>query len=405
MSSNPTSSEAKEASKTARVSARRHSGSYGWLVVLCIFVSIACVVAALWVWYDTQSRIVSLRTEVAGQVIAAKNQSIQSGHLVSGLENQVSQMQSQIDRVALQNDEMKTQLTTFGEMYQDVVAREDKRLLGDIEHLLMVANQQLQLSSNVKSAIQTLEVADAMLSSADNAAYYLNLRKAIASDLEVLKLVNEVDLTGTALKLDLLIDKIDTLPFAAHSETVINASSDIPPETDTKDMPAWQVVLSEIWAQLKGLVTIRYLDKPDSALLSPEQSFFVKENTKLRLLSARVSLLMRDDATYHKDLNSVQAMLTHYFDVESKQGQFMVSSIKQLNDFQLSLELPTLEKSYQALRQFSNAQIKTALPILTNIKPATDQKPADNQEKPSTATIQQRAAESEKTDQTGVQKP
>ena len=350
MSSNmpPPASEKKETIEVVHSSAKSLNGA---TLFLCVLFSVGCLGVALWSWYDVQSRLVVFRTEVADQVIANKSQSAENAQAVTALENQLNVLQAQTDRSTAWHEEIQLQYTALQEMYQDVVAQEDRRLLGDVEHLLMVASQQLQLTGDVQGAIRTMETADAMLATSDKQARYLALRKAIAADLEALKSVDEVDINGAIVKVDVLIGGIGDLPFAAETARVIQ-TDDLPPEAPDH-RPAWRILLSDVWSQLKQLVTIRHLDKPDSALLSPDQAFFIRENLKLRLLAVRISLLTRNDTVYHQDLQAALEILNRYFDITHKRGQLMVETIQKLNENQLATPLPSLERSYQAFKQLS----------------------------------------------------
>ena len=49
-------------------------------------------------------------------------------------------------------------------------------------------------------------------------------------------------------------------------------------------------------------------------MLLPQQQFFLRENLKLRLLSARFALLFHDQANFRADLTAADAWLTKYFD-------------------------------------------------------------------------------------------
>jgi len=58
----------------------------------------------------------------------------------------------------------------------------------------------------------------------------------------------------------------------------------------------------EIWLDMKQLVRIQNMENPDAPLLSPTQAYFLRENLRLRLLSARIALLRHDEVTYKADL-------------------------------------------------------------------------------------------------------
>jgi uroporphyrin-3 C-methyltransferase len=45
--------------------------------------------------------------------------------------------------------------------------------------------------------------------------------------------------------------------------------------------------------EARNLVRVSRIDNPEAVLLSPEQTFFLRENLKLKLLNARLGLLAR----------------------------------------------------------------------------------------------------------------
>ena len=79
---------------------------------------------------------------------------------------------------------------------------------------------------------------------------------------------------------------------------------------------------------------------------------FVRENLKLRLLSARLALLSRNQTTLKSDLQASQAALTRYFDNTSKKTQTVVDLVKQVDAGSAAVELPNLNTSLQAVNQY-----------------------------------------------------
>jgi uroporphyrin-III C-methyltransferase len=49
-------------------------------------------------------------------------------------------------------------------------------------------------------------------------------------------------------------------------------------------------------------VQIRRVDGNEAMLLPPDQAYFLRENLRLRLLSARLALLAQDEAAFQADL-------------------------------------------------------------------------------------------------------
>jgi uroporphyrin-3 C-methyltransferase len=90
--------------------------------------------------------------------------------------------------------------------------------------------------------------------------------------------------------------------------------------------------------------------------LLPPQQYFLRENLKLRLLSARVALLNRDDASYKSDLAAAQTWLKLYFDTRAKAVQTVQATLKQLAATPMGRDLPDLAGSLEALRVLRLAQ-------------------------------------------------
>jgi uroporphyrinogen III methyltransferase/synthase len=73
---------------------------------------------------------------------------------------------------------------------------------------------------------------------------------------------------------------------------------------------------------------------------------------KLRLLSARLSLLSRNDATLKSDLAAADDALARYFDNNSKDTGAVRDLIKEVNAGSVAVALPNLDTSLQAIAQF-----------------------------------------------------
>jgi uroporphyrin-3 C-methyltransferase len=80
------------------------------------------------------------------------------------------------------------------------------------------------------------------------------------------------------------------------------------------------------------LVRVSRIDEPDAVLLAPEQSFFLRENLKLKLLNARLSLLSRQVPSARADLMATRAALQKYFDpqaINTRQAVQLLSDVLQ----------------------------------------------------------------------------
>ena len=108
----------------------------------------------------------------------------------------------------------------------------------------------------------------------------------------------------------------------------------------------------DAWEQFRQLVRIRDIDNADPVLLNPTQAFFLRENFKLRLLNARIALLQRNEALFRQDLTAANQWLVRYFDVRSRGGASAQSTLNALIAGAVSIELPTLAESLNAVRNY-----------------------------------------------------
>jgi uroporphyrin-3 C-methyltransferase/uroporphyrinogen III methyltransferase/synthase len=87
-------------------------------------------------------------------------------------------------------------------------------------------------------------------------------------------------------------------------------------------------------------------------MLSPTQSYFLRENVKLRLLNARLALLSRNEAAFRNDLAAAQEALVKYFDTRARATQTAQALLRQVQTNNLAIEMPSLAESLNAVRNY-----------------------------------------------------
>jgi uroporphyrin-3 C-methyltransferase len=93
----------------------------------------------------------------------------------------------------------------------------------------------------------------------------------------------------------------------------------------------WAGLASGLWAEVRRLVRVTPIDQPEAMLIAPEQAFFLRENLKLRLLNARLSLLSRQFDTAQADLRQAIGALERYFDRSSRRTGTAIDLLKQVS--------------------------------------------------------------------------
>ena len=97
----------------------------------------------------------------------------------------------------------------------------------------------------------------------------------------------------------------------------------------------WTRFWREAWSDLRQLVRVQQMDRPDVPLLPPSQAFFLRENLKLRLISARLALLARDAASYKADLKAARDWLNRYYDTRNNNVAHAAAVLRNLHEAEL----------------------------------------------------------------------
>lgn len=314
----------------------------GSLLRRLALVVLALALGGLWLtqYRETQS----LRVDLGRQLAEAERKNAETRAYASQAQEAVQDTQAKIALLEARLAETQTQQAALDALYRDLTPSRDDFTLNEIEQILLLASQQLQLAGNVQTALAALQTADARLQRNDR-PQFIALRRAIARDMDRIKALPYVDLTGMSLRLDQIIANIDRLPFAFEERPARPA----PPPAGS-EQPAWRRALADFAQDLKQLVRIEPLERGEPPLLPPTQQYFLRENLKLRLLAARLALLARDAAAFRADLKAAEEWLRRYFDTKAKGTQLALTTIKQFQTSELTIEMPDLSGSLAALR-------------------------------------------------------
>ena len=318
-----------------------------------IAVILAAGLAALF-WVDARQRIGGTQEELArrlrdieGDVREARSTARQSLELLREAQAKIGQLESRLA-------ESQSQQLALEALYQELSRNRDEWQLAEIEQVLAIGSQQLQLAGNIRAALLALQLAEARLARADR-PQFVPIRRALARDLERVKALPAVDIAGMSTRLNSLVAAVDSLPLAfdERSEREPAAKSG-PADAERGFWSFWSRLGSEIRSELRSLVVVRQVNPPDPPLLPPTQAYFLRENLRLRLLNARLSLLMRDEAGYREDMRAAQAWVRRYFDTRSKQTADALAQLRALSSASLSFEMPSISESLEAVRGFKS---------------------------------------------------
>jgi uncharacterized protein HemX/uroporphyrinogen-III synthase len=316
------------------------------------------IVCLLWQWNESRSLIQNARQETARRLTESEDAQRKSLAQISDGLQEVAELQRKEAQLDTRLSALEEQAAALEGLYQEASASRDEALLIEIEQNIQTAQQQLQLAGNVEAAILALQAADNRLQNRD--ARFLPLRRALANDLGKLQATPFIDIAGMSLRLESVITEIDRLPLALDITPENMAQKPAKPETDAPDENAapqqskWRDLFADVWHEIRGLVRIQRLDRQTPELVSPEQGLILRENLKLRLLNARLALLMRDSWTYKNELTRAEERLAHYFNPDVRATQAARATLSQLAKTEINTVMPTLNESATAAQKLRN---------------------------------------------------
>ena len=112
---------------------------------------------------------------------------------------------------------------------------------------------------------------------------------------------------------------------------------------------AWEAFSVPFFSELKQAVRFTSIEHPEAALMTPEQSVFLRENVKLRLLDARLSILSRQFDLAQADLQQAQAALERYFDHNSRRVVAASELLRQVSTQARQVSFPRPDETLAAI--------------------------------------------------------
>ncbi len=318
------------------------SGPRGLLMGLAA-VALAALLASGFLW----QKISSIQELLARQSAEAGAQSVEARALAKQAQELARETAARVAVYEARLSEIALQRTQLEDLMQSLSRSRDENLVVDIESSIRLAQQQAQLTGSVEPLLAALKSAEQRVARAAQPRLS-PLQRALARDIERVKSAAVSDTQGLLVKLDELVRLADDLVLS-NAVVLANGTASIKGQ-HLDAMPAWwhrslQVVLDEA----RKLVRVSRIEQPEAALLSPEQSFFLRENFKLKLLNARLGLLARQLESSRADLAAASVSLNKYFDANSRKTQAAATLLQQVQAQMKMLQLPHVNETLAAL--------------------------------------------------------
>jgi len=307
-------------------------------------------------WFDLSRDAERLKADAAQRLASSEAALAQMKLREDQLAGDLREAQAKVALLETRLGEYQSQQAALEALYRDLSPSRDDLALSEVEQILLIANQQLGLAGNVPATIAALQLADQKVMRVDRPAL-APLRRALARDLDRLRSLPYLDVPAIVSRLDQALSQVDALPLARDERLFPQ-----PAAADPGATPAWRRALADLWRELRSLVKIEVSERPPAELVTPEQTYFLRENLRLRLQSARIAILARQEAMFRGDLRGATAWLKRYFDTRAKPVMAMVDSLTQLASLPVRDALPDLSASLDAVAALKAAQDKRPMP-------------------------------------------
>ncbi len=312
----------------------------GAMAVLALALS-----ALLW------QKIIRMQEQLARQSQDAGQQSLEAKAWAKQAQDTVKDNAARLSLIEGRLGEVALQRGQLEELIQSLSRSRDENLLVDIEAGLRIAQQQAQLTGSAEPLLATLQSARQRLQRAAQPRL-APVQRAIDKDLERLRAAQTLDIPGLLMRLDEGVAQIDALVLANQGPVpaAAGASQPAPARSAWPAWPTWwSQGLQQIVDPLRDLVRISRVDAPEALLLTPEQSFFLRENLKLKLLNARLGLLARQYDAVRADLAQTAAVVRRYADAQPRKTQQLLQLLEQALQQLQKGDPPRLDASLAAL--------------------------------------------------------
>ncbi len=280
--------------------------------------------------------------DLAPRISAAVQEAVQS--LEKGLNDKIAGQTAAFQQGI---KKLRTELSTA------LASRRRSWAPAEAAYLIGIANDSLQLRRDASTAVAALSAADQRLQRLGDPAF-AKTRRLLADEMTALLAVPKVDIGGAAMALSTAEEHLADLPLVKPASPAESGKQTA--ESSTRAETGWRGYLQGIWQVLKELVTVRRRDVNDQPLMAPAQQRYLTQNIQLKLETARLALLRRDDRTFHASLAQTQAWIRKYYQSGEAAVSDLLRSLETLDKLQLRPELPSVSESLNAIREVMASQ-------------------------------------------------
>jgi uroporphyrin-III C-methyltransferase len=349
--------------------------TWHWAIVAAL--ALVSLLSLMLAW-QSQQRVQSLEQELVRRQQGSAEQANEARVLARQSLDMARDAAAKVALTDARVAEVAVQRTQLEELMQSMSRSRDENAVTDIDAAIRVALQQTSITGSVEPLVNALRTADERLARLSQPRLE-GVRRAIARDLERVRGVGVPDIGTLVIKLDDAVRLVDEIPLLSVAAPM-NAPGAAPasaaagsglartvPKTKAaapaaevlgsepaarEQSPWWHTIqrpAQQAWDEVRSLLRVTRIDHPEAMLVAPEQSYFVRENLKLRLLNARLAVLSRQYETAQADLQMAGQALARYFDGSSRKTTAAAEIVRQAAAQARLVSVPRPDDTFAAL--------------------------------------------------------
>ena len=309
-------------------------------IILIILLTVTAGAGGFYLWQQQQH---DLKKQTA--INARLTQQFQAlNSTVKTLSNQLTNSQKLIEA-------LQTQQTDVSSIAQKAIAISNRSqkgwVLAEIDYLLRMANRRLQIGKDINTAIAAMDAADKRIHDLKDLSLF-PVRKQLKKDIANLKALHQVDVNGTAMAIDQILEHLSSLPFKTINDE-IKARLDKPTDNITKNEDAG--FIDSVIDTVMNIGDIKVHHRSLEPVTNAAQQHQLEQRLRNHLLAARLSILRYDQTQFMHDLKQSQDILQQYYNLNDNRVAQVKNDIKKFSQLNLSPELPNINLSWTMLQQ------------------------------------------------------
>jgi len=291
-----------------------------------------------------QSSLQSLGSQLQDQL--AETQQASASLTRNLIQQSMQEQDAEIER--LQNELISTRLR----INSNNPGASQQWLLAEAASLLRLAQQQMVVARNVRTAQALFIAADDVLKQIDDPAIF-SVREVLAGELAAIRGVSEVPIQDIYLQLGAISQQLESLQVNNDLQQQVAAGERVALLNNERvEEPG---LLSQFFSSLGNLVNrflvVRRRDTPLDALMTPGQEAALLQTVRLQLEQGRTALLKGEQEIYSASLLQARNNINNYLSGEASMKNSILASLDGLINRRIVTEGPPLIRTRSALDQ------------------------------------------------------